>query len=151
MLVRIDGRRLPGRRCHPAGVNAGYENVHVGVQRRGDVVELRPGDADRADWEFEVEVLTRPDGGRDVRGPFVHGRPGARFVYLSWGVVDAAGTFSMFRRAKLMFDGVDEATFAAAAAGGRLTATLGLTLPDGTPVCAAIRPPRIVWSSESSA
>lgn len=148
MLMRIHGHHLPGRCCHPADVDDGYENVHVGVQRRREVVELRPGDADSADWRFEVEALTRPDGSSDVRGPFVQGRPGDRFVYLSWGTVDAAGGFTMFRRAKLMFDGVDAATLAlAAASGGALVATLGLTLPDGTPLCAAVRPPRVTWSA----
>lgn len=148
MMIRIHGHHLPGSRCHPAGVGAGYENVHVGVQRRREVVELRPGDADRVDWSFEVDAPTRPDGSRDVRGPFVHGRPGERFLYLSWGTVDAAGGFTMFRRAKLMFDGVDAATCASAAVpGAALVATLPLTLPDGTPLCAAVRPPRITWSA----
>jgi len=148
MLLRIHGHHLPGRRCRPAQVDEGYQNVHVGVQRRREVVELRPGDADSVDWEFEVDALIRPDGSRDVRGPFVQGRPGERFLYLSWGTVDAAGAFTMFRRAKLMFDGVDDATLASAAApGGALVATLGLTLPNGTPLCAAVRPPMITWSA----
>jgi hypothetical protein len=32
----------------------------------------------------------------------VQGRPGARFVYLTWGDVAEDGSFTMFRRAKLM-------------------------------------------------
>ncbi|MGQ0575588.1 MAG: DUF5990 family protein [Pseudonocardia sp.] len=139
MLIRIHGHQLPGRRC------GAYENVHVGVQRRAEVVELRPGDAPGVEWTFEVVATTGGPGPLDVRGPFVHGRPGARFLYLSWGTLDG-DTFSMFRRAKLMFDGVDPALLAAAR-DGTLTATLPLTLPDGTPVCAAVRPPRIRWSA----
>jgi hypothetical protein len=39
---------------------------------------------------------------RTSAAPFVQGRPGARFVYLSWGGVGADGHRAMFRRAKLM-------------------------------------------------
>lgn len=141
MLVRIVGRDLPGRECHPVGT-PGYGGVHVGVQRRGEVVELWPGDAPGVHWEFDVDVVTRDDGTTDVRGPFVQGRPGARFLYLSWGIFDDAGAFTMFRRAKLMLD----AAPIPAAADGVLVGTLGLTLPDGTPVCAAVRPPAINWA-----
>ena len=34
----------------------------------------------------------------------------------------------------------------AAAAGASLVADLGLTMADGTPVCAAVRPPAIRWT-----
>ena len=133
---RIVGTRLPGRRCGPAPTERGaYENVHVGVQRGSDVVHLVPGDAPLAHFEFEVTV-------RDGRfgGPFVHGR-GERFVYLSWGEVDG-GTFRMFRRAKLQLDALD----AAALEGHTVEAMLGLTDDKGHPLCASVRPPRIVWT-----
>ena len=60
-----------------------------------------PADAASATWEFEV-TSREVDGLLDVGGPWVHGRPGARFLYLSWGAVDDEA-FAMFRRAKLMF------------------------------------------------
>lgn len=141
MLVRIVGHDLPGRACRPAGT-PGYVNVHVGVQRRAEVVQPWPGDAPGVQWELDVDVVSRADGALDVRGPFVQGRPGARFLYLSWGTVDGGGTFTMFRRAKLMLDAAPVAD----AADAVLVGTLGLTLPDGTPVCAAVRPPAISWT-----
>ena len=71
----------------------------------------------------------------------VHGRPGARFVYLSWRGT-AAGGPQMFRRAKLMLD----PALLDRAAGRTLVADVRLTMADGTPLCAAVRPPAVEWS-----
>jgi hypothetical protein len=79
----------------------------------------------------------------------VQGRRGDRFLYLSWGSVDASGRFEMFRRAKLMLDAVSpELVAAATRPGHRLVGTLGLTHDDGMPRCAAVRPPVITWTAE---
>lgn len=142
MDVRIVGVDLPGLRCGP------YENIHVGVQRRTDVVDLFPGDAREAVWDFEVE---RAPADGDLRGPYVQGRRGERFVYLSWGTVDASGTFEMFRRAKLMLAAIDAQVIEAAGRPGhRLQATLGLTGDDGGPRCAAVRPPAVSWTAPAA-
>jgi len=145
--VRIVGVELPGRTCadpRPGGLE--YENVHVGVQRRRDVVDLVPGDASDAEWNLTVDTITK-DGALDVRGPFVQGKRGDRFLYLSWGTVDAADQFEMFRRAKLMFDAVpDELLRSAQAPGHRLVGTVNMTHDDGMPRCAAVRPPVIEWT-----
>lgn len=53
----------------------------------------------------------------------------------------------MFRRAKLMLDGVDPATLRAAARSGTLLGRLGLTDVRGGPLCAAVRPPLVTWSA----
>lgn len=133
---RIVGTRLPGRRCGPAPTPVGrYENIHVGIQRGAEVVDLVPGDAPLAHFEFEVTVRE----GR-FAGPFVHGR-GERFVYLSWGEV-SDGTFRMFRRAKLQLDALD----AAELDGRTVEGMLGLTDEKGHPLCASVRPPRVVWT-----
>ena len=147
MDVRIVGVELPGRTCadpRPGGLE--YENVHVGVQNRKDVVDLVPGDAPDAEWNLTVDTVTK-DGALDQRGPFVHGKRGDRFLYLSWGTVDDADHFEMFRRAKLMFDAVpDELLRSAQAAGQRLVGIVNLTHDDGMPRCAAVRPPVIEWT-----
>jgi hypothetical protein len=117
--------------------------VHVGVQRGSVVVDRVPADAESAAWD--VEATSRDiDGMLDVGGPYVHGRPGARFLYLSWGTVDDHG-FTMFRRAKLMFGDIPTDLLRRAHDGAGLTARLGLTGADGSPCCARIRPPDIVW------
>ncbi|MFJ2955058.1 DUF5990 family protein [Streptomyces sp. NPDC087270] len=150
MLVRIEGRELPGRECGPSpDAPSGYQNVHVGVQRRGhpgELLGLVSGDAPSVVWELEV-TATAVAGGWDLRGPYVQGRPGGRFVYLSWGTVEPARGFAMFRRAKLLFNGVDREVLESAVARGALVGRLGLTDVRGNPLCAAVGPPLIEWSA----
>ena len=137
--VRIVGTNLPGRTF------GDYDNVHVGVQRRAEVVDIVPGDADAATWDLAVDVADR-DGAIDFRGPHVQGRPGDRFLYLSWGTVDGTGRFEMFRRAKLMLGAIGpDVVRAADRPGRRLEARLGLTGGDGGPRCAGLRPPALDW------
>lgn len=140
LTVRIVGQRLPGLRC------GGRTGVHVGVQRGREVVALVPGDVTAAVFEFTVGVVTGRDGRPDFRGPFVHGRPGERFLYLSWGEVGTTGRFEMFRRAKLHLSALpeDEITQALTAS-APVEASLDLTDECGEPVCASIRPPRVIW------
>ncbi|MGH8976146.1 MAG: DUF5990 family protein [Acidimicrobiia bacterium] len=147
MEVVVEGVNLPGRHC---AAGAGYDNVHVGVQRGQEVIDLHPGDAASARWAFDLVERDLPDGGVDFGGPFAQGRRGDRFIYLSWGTVDNdGGGFTMFRRAKLMLAAVEPAVVAAARRPGhRLVGRLGLTGGDGTPRCAAVRPPGIDWSAE---
>jgi hypothetical protein len=147
VLLRIEARDLPG------GAFGDRAGVHVAVQRRARPAELldpQPGDAPAATWTLDCAIRTTP-AGPDVTGPYIQGGPGARFVYLSWGTVDAPGTFTMFRRAKLMLDAVDPATLAAAARSGLLTGRLGLTDARGGPLCAAVRPPVVTWSADGPA
>lgn len=147
MRIRIEGRDLPGRDCASAPGFPGYCNVHVAVQRRGRPSELldpQPGNAASAAWTFDATVV----GGADVRGPYVQGGPGRRFIYLSWGAVTATGEFQMFRRAKLHLADIDPAVLRAAERSGTLVARLGLTDAKGHPRCAAVRPPAVRWSAE---
>lgn len=134
MRIRIEGSDLPD-----------LADVSVGVQRKAEVVERVPARSRSAVWEFDV-TAREIDGLLDVGGPWVHGRPGARFLYLSWGRVDG-DTFSMFRRAKLLFGDIPTAMLRAAYSGeGVLVAQLGLTDELGGPRCARVRPPDVVWS-----
>ncbi|MEV6981245.1 DUF5990 family protein [Sphaerisporangium sp. NPDC051017] len=149
MLMRIHATDLPGRDCPGGGGFPGYGNVHVGVQgrvRREEILGLHPGDAPEALWTLECEARHIPVG-VDIRGPYVHGRPGGRFFYLAWGTVDGSGGFAMFRRAKLMFDGIAPEIAEAALRSGALHARLGLSDAKGHPLCAAVRPPAVTWSA----
>ncbi|GAA1298103.1 hypothetical protein Psi02_57830 [Planotetraspora silvatica] len=149
MWIHIEASDLPGRTCPPGDGFPGYSGIHVGVQRRDrrdEPLDLHPGDATSAAWTLECTVAPTP-GGVDLRGPHIQGRPGGRFIYLSWGTVDDAGVFSMFRRAKLMLDAVDAETVDAAVRSGRLLGRLRLTDGKGEPLCAAVRPPRIEWTA----
>jgi hypothetical protein len=147
MRIRIEGFDLPGRRCEPPGADQRYANVHIGVQRGREVVELVAGDAESATWSFEATDRTANDGSVDHGGPFVHGRRGDRFLYLSWGTVEPDGAFAMFRRAKLHLADIDaELVRQARRTGSTLVGRVALTDNCGAPRCARVRPPDIVWS-----
>ncbi|MDR7319769.1 MULTISPECIES: DUF5990 family protein [Catenuloplanes] len=143
MRLRIVGVDLPGRTADTDPAGPPYRDVHVGVQRRDEVVDLVPGDAASAVWDLEVTAKPEPV---DFGGPFVHGRRGARFVYLAWGSVAAGGGFHTFRRAKIHPADAGAGLVTEAAAGrGVLVARLGLTDARGGPVCATVRPPLVRW------
>lgn len=145
MHIRIEGHDLPGHRPGAEADKLRLGNVHVGVQRKAEVVERVPATAASAAWELEV-ASREVDGALDVGGPWVHGRPGARFLYLCWGSVDGEA-FAMFRRAKLMFGDIPtEVLRAAHERAGLLVGALGLTDAGGEPRCARVRPPDIVWA-----
>jgi Family of unknown function (DUF5990) len=125
--------------------------VGAGLQRGKEVEQVITDPAGRLIWHAEATAIERSQGDVDLGGPFVHGRRGDRFLYLAWGTVQDGGEFAMFRRAKLMFDGVPPDILATAAeTGAVLVGRLGLREPDGTPRCAAVRPPDIVWTVASS-
>ena len=86
--VRIIGQHLPGRRW------SCYDSIHVGVQRKAEVVGPVPGDAGQALFDLTMDVVT-DETGLDFRGQFVQGKRGER----------------------------------------------------GSPLCVAVRPPRVQWRS----
>lgn len=148
--MTLVGEDLPGLTCGGSPDFPGYANIHVGVQRRGKPGELlgvTPGDAERATWTLACVAKEGRDGGIEVTGPYVQGGPGGRFVYLSWGTVAEDGTFTMFRRAKLMLGAIAPEVLAEAVRTGRLTGRLGLTDAKGHPTCARVVPPAVEWSA----
>jgi hypothetical protein len=123
----------------------------VGVQRKnrpGELMGQVSADAESVVWEVEASPVDSTVA--DFRGPYISGPPGGRFIYLSWGVVEGPGRFEMFRRAKIMFDGIPAEVLAAAQESGVLVGRLGLTDPKGNPVCAAVRPPLIEWMAAAA-
>jgi hypothetical protein len=81
--IQIVGTALPRRDCGPGGNFPGCTNIHVGVQRknrRDDLLDLHPGDAPTAVFTLDYSV-----SGTEVRGPYIQGPPGGRFIYLNWG------------------------------------------------------------------
>ncbi|WP_435826802.1 DUF5990 family protein [Nocardia fluminea] len=143
--IRIVGTHLPGSSCRPPGIETAYSNIHVGVQRKNrpqELLDLQRGDAETVTWTVECTVDET-----GIRGPYVQGRPGERFLYLSWVTVDDAATRTMFRRAKLMLAGVPAQTLSAAIESGVLEARLGLTDATGNPLCARVEPASIRWTA----
>jgi len=149
LSLRIRGVDLPGARFDCADGQAG--TVHVGVQRGREVVGVVPGNAAEARWDVEVGIVAAPDGGIDFRGPYVHGKRGERFLYLSWGRIGTDGAFAMFRRAKLHLATIaDEQLQGALQRGATLEARLRLTDGRGGPICASVRPPALQWRALTS-
>jgi hypothetical protein len=141
------GQRSSGSALWPNSGRGSYENIHVGIVRRGDTIELVPGDAPSARWWIEVTVRGNDDGTLDYGGPFVRGRRGERHLRLRWGTVGSDGSFTVFRAAKLRFSDVDAAVVQQVLrSDGRLIGSLGLTDAQGWPRCASVRPPDIAWS-----
>lgn len=152
MLVRIEGSDLPGRSCGPGpDFPNGHHNVHVAVQGRREQQDLLgtvPADVASVAWELECRIVSLSPA-VDLKGPHIHGPPGKRFIYITWGVVGASIPFRMFRRAKIWLDTVPAQVMEAACEHELLIGRLGLTDDKGWPLCAAVRPPRIEWSSGS--
>ena len=136
MLLQIRGHHLPGRAWQSSDER--YDNVHVGIQVGREPRELVRGDAESPSWTIPLDVAVR-EGGLDFCGSAVQGRHGARFVYLTWGDVDADGSFTMFRRAKLML--ADLVPLVAET--DYVVARVDLTDECGGPRCARLRPPAL--------
>ena len=143
MRIVIEAHDLPGTEFVSDGVP--LHDVHVAVQIGKEPVGLVRGDAPSARWEID-EIRVIAGDPIDLRGPAIHGKKGDRFLYLTWGDVAADGSFTMFRRAKLMVADIDPELLAAAAASDSvLTASLALTDERGGPRCARVKPPVIRW------
>lgn len=132
MKLVIEGHHLPGSTCGP------YADVHVGVQIGRDPAGLVAADAPTGRWELDLRVVD-VDGEPDFRGAAVHGRPGERYAYLTWG--EGSGEdFAMFRRAKLMLADLPDPWATVA------TARVHLTDERGWPRCARLGPPALEWA-----
>ena len=120
------------------------EPVYLGIQRKNEVIDLVPGDATKAVFNFTVDVTP----GLDFSGPFVHGSKGKKFLYLSWGELSDSGKFSMFRRATLFLSEINQKDLKAAlSASGftRIEAKIDLTDDKGGPLCARVASSKINW------
>lgn len=78
-------------------------------------------------------------------GPFTHGPPGARFVYLNAGQRAGQATSCWDRRAKVPLAGITASMIRSALSspGARIETEIEGTGPDGGPTCATVK--RTVW------
>ena len=90
--LRIDVGPMPAVWCtDPAALSLGLQSGRDDIVR-GTALE------DGIRFEVSIGVKQGRDGDPDFTGPLVHGRPGERFLYLSWGHVTAHSEHDMFRR-----------------------------------------------------
>ena len=146
MIVEIRGVNGPGRRCQPSPEHGPYEDVHVGVGRFRDPIGLVPGDIRQAEWQVPVRVVWR-DGRPDFRGPHVDGKREDRHIYLDWFSREPDGKLRLFRRGKVMLEGVDPSLVKQAEdTGAHLMCTANLTNEKGLPSTARLWAPDLRWS-----
>ena len=109
--------------------------LHEGTRRaNGDIL-----------FECECQVKPRRSGEPpDFAGPFVHGKPGERFLYLSWkpdgwSSTEPEPTTTFVRRIKLHLRDITWAQIGEAFhTGGVLQAIIAGTARDGGPACASV-------------
>ncbi|WP_158934101.1 DUF5990 family protein [Burkholderia sp. S171] len=83
------------------GLQDKEQHVHAGTRKRDGSFE----------FECVVQVRDKGDGSIDFAGPFVHGTPAARFVYLSWKRTVASATPWVQRvKIPLVFNAADLGT-----------------------------------------
>ena len=145
VIVEIKGANPPGRHCNPAPEHGPYEDVNVGLGRHTDPVGLVPGDTEGAVWRIAVRV-TKRNGGLDYRGPQVEGKRGNRYIYINWLNREIGGQLQLFRRGKILLDGLDpNLVDRAESTGAPLTCTVSLTNNRGHPTTGFFRPRDLNW------
>jgi hypothetical protein len=88
----------------------------------------------------------KKDAGLDYRGPQVDGKRGNRHIYINWLNREPDGELRLFRRGKVMLDGLDpELVDRAESAGAALTCTVNLTSERGLPTTGFFRPHQLDW------
>ena len=133
--LRIDVGLMPAVWCtDPAALSLGLQSGRDDIVR-GTALE------DGIRFEVSVGVKQVRAGDPDFTGPLVHGRPGERFLYLSWGHVTAHSEHDMFRRLKLYLSPVSRKDWSspgvtwAQVKRGSITTSVSGSGPDGTPQC----------------
>lgn len=140
VTIRLHCIDFPGRNFD------GKANIKVGPQKGDEVVDDVFGDAKQADFLFDLRVERNPKTGKpNFLGPYAHGKPDERFLYLSWGV-RIGPSFQGFRRAKIHLHNLDWATVEKAIQTKRpIEAVVKLTDKKGGPLCASVKPDNIEW------
>lgn len=140
ITIKIICRDMPGLTF------AAYRNVHLGLQKGKETVSLVPGDVEQVVFSAPLRVQNR-DGRPNFLGPFAHGTPQQRFLYLVWSTKDG-DTLQMFRRAKIHLSHLTWPQIRRAVEEGRpITATLRMTDARGGPLCASVPAGHITWAA----
>lgn len=136
---RVAAVELPGDRL-------GDRSLLLGIQCRKEVEQVVAAGAGRASFTFDLQLFVEGDA-IDLRGPFVHGRKGDRFLYLCWGRPGPAEPFVQHARAKLKFEDLPPGVLDQLLAddGLELVATVEATNPKGAEASGTLRPPAVTW------
>jgi hypothetical protein len=120
-----------------------FPGVAITLQRGGPGKEenIPAAAASPAELVFEFDVIVDGEvagGGPRFLGPFVHGPPTARFVYLRVGRAAGQPDTEWNRRVKIPLKAIGWAQIRALKPGERLSARIGSRARDGGPACATV-------------
>src|SRR4028119_702213 len=147
-MLQLHCRNLPGTDFE------GRTGVRLGVQKGTDVVDDVPGDVASATFRISLRVSGKaPDGQPNFLGPYAHGTPDKRFLYLCWGErlgeregEAQGGSWEGFRRAKVHLSLLSwEWILAALESGRALKAVVEMTDDRGGPMCGSVSKDKIQW------
>jgi hypothetical protein len=125
----------------PAADFGSMRRIEAGLQRGKEVAGSKPMTGDLL--EFTGELRLKSPQSRDVRpiflGPFAHGPPLGRFIYIVW-TGEENGVRRMFRRMKLQLGGIGWAYVDQVLQDHRaaIVATVCGTDRHGGPACATV-------------
>ncbi len=148
VTIRLVCRDLPGVvfTDHPELPECRRAPVYLGIQKGKTVIQSVPADREQVIFEAEFRIAARKDGEPNFLGPFAHGTPEQRFIYLSWGEKKDDGSLEIFRRAKVHLKHLDWSHIHPALESGQsITARLRLTDDKGGPLCGSVRESHITW------
>jgi hypothetical protein len=145
LTIKVICTDLPGTEFHDEEKGLHYSNVHLGIQRGEEVIDIVPGDSKTAEFAPVFKVAPR-DELTNFTGPFAKGTKTERFFYLNWGVLVRPGIIHGFRRAKIHLSHLKWADVERAAKANKpITVRLSLTDAKGWPLCASVKPPYVRW------
>lgn len=120
--------------------------IKLGVQKGREVVDDVFADLKQVTFRVPLRVERNPQNGQpNFLGPYAHGTPDARFIYLSWGE-RKNGTWDGFRRAKIHLSQIGWETIEASCQTEKpIEADLEMTDEKGGPLCASVKNEKIKW------
>ena len=138
-------------RCYNLpGVQVGERNaVRLGIQKRQEVMEDVAADAEEALFVAPIRVEFKATGTANFLGPFVHGTPKERFIYLCWGE-RTKEQWEGFGRVKLQLLSIPHALlYRASDTNSPLEVSINMTDEKGKPIFATIKERQLFWQTHA--
>jgi len=85
LKIKVICEDLPGTPLpdSPSGADVAHRDIHLGIQRGDDIIDLARANQKRVVFEPAFRVLPLPEDKTNFLGPFAKGTPTQRFFYLS--------------------------------------------------------------------
>ena len=131
----------------PGPVFGDHLQVRLGIQCGAEVIDDVPAIHQDVTFTCKLRVAAGQASSSppNFLGPYAHGTPGERFIYLCWGERHGA-VWTGFRRAKIHLNVLSTVdVLAALAAKRQLVAVITMTDGKSGPRCASIRSDGITW------